>query len=165
MRFVFGNVDAHFFQLGHPGGPADPIFVVAQVHQGGQSGLQRQQFGYALGVEQAEVHGDVGAEAMTHQDGALDAHLVQETAQIFGHIGGRIAGGRDIAVAMAAEIVGGNAVLAAQDGGHVEMPDRQIAKKAVQHHDVGAHADRDVMQVNPVRFYLWHRSIDSPYSM
>ena len=46
---------------------------------------------------------------------------------------------------MAAQIVGGDAVFAAQDGGHVEVPDRQIAKKAVQHHNVGTHADRDVM--------------------
>jgi hypothetical protein len=96
--------------------------------------------------------------AMAHQDGALDAHFVQEAAQILGHIGGGVAGGRDVAVAVAAEVVGGDAVLAAQDGRHVEMPDRQIAEEAVQHHNIGAHADRDVMQVHPVSFYLRHRS-------
>ena len=46
---------------------------------------------------------------------------------------------------MAAQIVSGDAVFAAQDGGHIKMPDRQIAQKAVQHHDVGPHADRNVM--------------------
>ena len=138
-------MDAHFFQLGHPGRPADPILVLAQVHQGGQAGLQRQQFGHALGIEQAEVHGDIGAEAVPHQDGPLDAHFIQEAAQIFGHVGRGVAGGRDVAIAVAAQIVGGDAVFAAQDGRHVEMPDGQIAKEAVQHHDVGPHADRDVM--------------------
>ena len=147
-----------FFQFGHPGRPADPVFVVAQMDQGRQARFERQQFGHALGVEQAEVHGDIGAEAVAHQDGSLDAHFIQEAAQILGHIGRGVARARDVAIAVAAEVIGGDAVLAAQDGRHVEVPDGQIAEEAVQHDDIGAHADSDVMQINPVCFYLRHRS-------
>ena len=38
---VFRHVNPHLFQLGHPGRPADPIPVLAQVHQGRQPRLQR----------------------------------------------------------------------------------------------------------------------------
>ena len=152
-----------FFQFGHPGRPADPVFIVAQVDQGGQARFERQQLEHALWVEQAEVHGDVGAEAVAHQDGSLDAHFIQEAAQILGHIGRGVAGGRYVAIAVAAEVIGSDAVLAAQDGRHVEVPDGQIAEEAMQHHHVGAHADSDVMQINPVCFYLRHRSNRQPY--
>jgi hypothetical protein len=79
------------------------------------------------------------------QDGLIDAHFIQEAAQIFGHIGRSVAGGGYVAVAVAAQVVGSDAVLAAQDGRHVEVPDRQIAQEAVQHDDVRAHAYSDVM--------------------
>jgi hypothetical protein len=103
---------------------------------------------------------------VAHQDGALDAHFIQEAAQVLGHIGGGVASGGDVAVAVAAEVVGGDAVLAAQDGRHVEVPDGQIAEEAVQHDNIGARADSDVMQIHPVSFYLRHRSErQPPYSM
>ena len=36
------------------------------------------------------------------------------------------------------------------------MPNRQVAQEAVQHDDVGACADSDVMQVDTVGFDLRH---------
>ena len=93
---------------------------------------------------------------MAHQDSPLYAHGIQETAQVFSHVGTSVAAGSNLTVTMAAQIVGSDAVLAAQDGRHVEVPDRQITKESVQHHHVWAHADRDVMQVYSVRFYLRH---------
>ena len=47
-------------------------------------------------------------------------------------------------------------MVAPQDGSHVEMPDRQIAKEAVQHHNVGPRADSDVMQVYSISFNFRH---------
>ena len=160
---VLGNVDAYFFQLSHPGRPADPIFVVAQVDQGGQTRFECEQFGHPLGVQQAEVHGDVGAETMAHQDGPLDPHFIQEAAQILGHIGRSVACGGYVAVAVAAQVVGSDPVLAAQNRRHVEVPDGQISEEAVQHDDIGAHAYRNVVQIDAVRLNLWHSEAFPPF--
>ena len=106
-------MNAGFLQLGHPGRPADPILVLAQVHQGRQAGLQRHQLGYALGVQQAEVQRNVRAEAVAHQDRFFDAQGIQQAAQILHHVGGGVMVGRDVTIAVSAQVVGGDAVLAA----------------------------------------------------
>ena len=93
---------------------------------------------------------------MPHQDGALDPHFVEEAAQILRHIRGRVARRRHVAVPVPAQIVSSDAVLAPQNGRHVEVPDCQIAEEAVQHHHIGTHAHGDVMQVHSISFYLWH---------
>ena len=101
---------------------------------------------------------------MAHQDRALNPHFVEEAAQILGHIGGGVAGRSYVAVAVAAEVVGGDPILAAQDGRHVEVPDGQIAEEAMEHNYIRAHADRDVMQVHSVSFYLRHTRIPNVVS-
>ena len=101
------------------------------MHQSRQSRLQRHQLCDSLGVKQAEVHSHIGPEAMTHQGGTLDSHFVQEATQVFGHVRRGITARGDIAVAVTAEIVSSNAVLAAKDGRHIKMPDREITEEAV----------------------------------
>jgi hypothetical protein len=87
----------------------------------------------------------------------VDLQGVEHLQQIAGHVVGRVAGRRHVAVPVAPQVVGQDLEAVHQHRCDLQVPDREVAGQPVDHHQVRALADALVMQaVATAQLDLWH---------
>src|SRR2546428_1021871 len=155
--------DPHRSELLAPGRPVGPVLAGVDRLQRVDGHVGQRERAHAAGVARRVFQADRAAEAVPDQVGALDAEVVEEGAEVAGHVGRRVARGRHGAQPVPAQVVHRDPVAPRQRLRDAREPERQVRGDAVHQDQVRSLPDALVVDTRPVQARQRHRRSHSRY--
>ena len=130
--------------------PTHPVVAPARGLERRQGRLDRDHLAHTVGGTRCQVERDVGSVAVSGDHRPPDLQRVEQAEQVTRHVVQRVSGGRNVAVAVAAQVIGEDAEVLCEHRDHLQVPGRKVAGDSMDQHEIRAVPQPLIVQAHAV---------------